>query len=314
MIEPGDSKAWRQWQAALAGDRMHHAWLLSGPRGSGKGAFAIAAARALVQADGEAMHPDILHVTHLPKDDKEADKRAKGEAFESSRNIGIAQIRELQQRLTTKPSVGGTRAVIVEPADDMERGAANALLKSLEEPPQGTVFLLVAHRAGRLLPTIRSRCRVLRLAPPDAQRVAAWLRERAPEVPADEIDAAIAAADGVPGVALSFIELGLARMDATMREIAATGDPDQALRARLTDRMGQRPSREKQLAMIELARAVLADRTRRTPRQAIPALVDAHSALVRLAAQAPTYNFDAGMLVMEIGTLLAGVAGDRETA
>ena len=158
----GHDEPWRQWRAALAGERMHHAWLLAGRRGVGKGPFALEAARELVAAEPGREHPDIIILTHLPKDDKEAAKRDEGKPYELARNIKIDQIRAMQQRLTTRPTAGERRAVIIDPADDLEPNAANALLKSLEEPPVGTFFLLVAHRLGRLLPTIRSRCRVLR--------------------------------------------------------------------------------------------------------------------------------------------------------
>jgi DNA polymerase-3 subunit delta' len=99
-----------------------------------------------------------------------------------------------------------------------------------------------------------------------------------------------------------------------MRQVAEQGDPDFKLRDKLASAMGQRPSREKQLAAIELARAVVADRMHDVSRGGITAMVDTHEELVRLAGQAPTYNFDPGLLVMEIGTLLARLAGSRTPA
>jgi DNA polymerase-3 subunit delta' len=93
-----------------------------------------------------------------------------------------------------------------------------------------------------------------------------------------------------------------------MCEIAERGDPDFARRGRLAEAMGPRPDRRRQLAAIDLARAVVAARMERTPVAVIPELTTAHAALSRLAAQAPTYNFDPGLLVMEIGTLLASLS------
>jgi DNA polymerase-3 subunit delta' len=78
--------------------------------------------------------------------------------------------------------------------------------------------------------------------------------------------------------------------------------------------MGTRPDRERQLAALELARGVIADAMRGAAHERIPGIVEAHAELVRLSVQAPTYNFDAGLLVMEIGGLLAGAAGNREPA
>lgn len=314
----GHDAAWDDWRRALAGERMHHGWILSGRKGVGKSAFALAAARELVAEEGIPQppgdHPDIRYVSHPPKNDAEARKRDDGKPFELARNIKIDQIRELQRRLTTRPTLGSRRVVILDPADDMEPGAANALLKSLEEPPAGTYFMLIAHRIGRLLPTIRSRCRVLsfpRVSNDDMERI---LARESPQAGSEIREAAIAAANGSPGAAIDFVELDLGRVHALMKQVAERGDPDFSLRGQLASAMGARPSREKQLAAIELARAVVAERMQGVSGKQIPSLVDTHSELVKLAGQAPTYNFDAGLLVMEIGTLLASLAASREAA
>jgi DNA polymerase III subunit delta' len=127
-------------------------------------------------------------------------------------------------------------------------------------------------------------------------------------------EAAIAAAGGSPGAALEFVGLDLGTMHQVMREIADLGDPDLARRAKLASALGARPDRKRQLAAIDLARAVAAARMSAVPRTAIPALADTHAALVRLAGQAPTHNYDPALLVLEIGTLLATLAGPREPA
>ncbi len=314
----GHDEAWADWRRALAGERMHHGWILAGRRGVGKSAFAMAAARELVAEGGipqpEGEHPDIRYVSHPPKNDAEARKRDDGKPYELARNIKVDQIRELQRRLTTRPTLGSRRAIIIDPADDMETSAANALLKSLEEPPAGTYFLLIAHRMGRLLPTIRSRCRVLNFPRVSDIDMDAILARESPQASAEERAAAIAAASGSPGAAIDFVELDLGKIHALMKQVVERGDPDFALRGKLAGAMGQRPSREKQLAAIELARAVVADRMHDVSHAQIPAMVETHGELVRLAGQAPTYNFDPGLLVMEIGTLLARLAASREAA
>ncbi|WP_120078546.1 DNA polymerase III subunit delta' [Aurantiacibacter odishensis] len=314
----GHEKAWEDWRRALAGARMHHGWILSGRKGVGKSAFALAAARELVAEPGipqpEGEHPDIRYISHPPKNDAETKKRDDGKPYELARNIKVDQVRELQRRLTTRPTLGSRRAVIIDPADDMETSAANALLKSLEEPPAGTYFLLIAHRIGRLLPTIRSRCRVLDFPRVSDLDMDAVLARESPQASPQERAAAIAAASGSPGAAIDFVELDLGKIHTLMKQVVEQGDPDFVLRGRLAGAMGQRPSREKQLAAIELARAVVADQMRSVTPSQIPAMVDTHGELVRLAGQAPTYNFDPGLLVMEIGTLLAGLAGSRTPA
>lgn len=307
----GHDEPWRAWRAAIAGERMHHAWLLAGRRGVGKGPFALAAARELVGGGGGADHPDIIVLSHLPKDDTEARKRDDGKPYELARNIRIDQIRAMQHRLTTRPTLGTRRAVVIDPADDLEPNAANALLKSLEEPPTGTFFLLVAHRLGRLLPTIRSRCRVLRFPQVDAGEIDAILRREAPSADAATRAAAIAAAGGSPGAAIDFVDLGLGDLHRLMQALVREGDPDFAKRGAMAEAMGARPDRQRQLAAIELARAVVAEEMLGTGVTAIPALADAHTELCVLAAQAPTYNYDPGLLVMEIGSLLATLGTPR---
>ncbi|MDE1466750.1 DNA polymerase III subunit delta' [Aurantiacibacter sp. D1-12] len=314
----GHDDAWAEWRRALSGERMHHGWILSGRKGVGKSAFALAAARELVAEEGisqpEGDHPDVLYISHPPKNDTEAKKRADGKPFELARNIKIEQIRQLQQRLTTRPTLGSRRAVIIDPSDDMEAPTANALLKSLEEPPEGTFFLLIAHRIGRLLPTIRSRCRVLSFPRVSDADMEAVLAREAPQASGEMRDAAIAAASGSPGAAIDFVELDLGKIHTLMQKIAVNGDPDFAMRGQLAAAMGARPKREKQLAAVELARAVVAERMDHVSHADIPAMVDTHQELVRLAAQAPTANFDAGLLIMEIGTLLSKLAASRSAA
>jgi DNA polymerase-3 subunit delta' len=286
---------------------MHHAWLLAGPRGVGKAAFAAQAARELIGGPAVGEHPDILTLTRPPKDDKEAEKRDEGKRYERRRSIPIDEVRAMQRRLTTRPTLGERRAVIIDPADDLEGSAANALLKSLEEPPRGTFFLLVAHRIGRLLPTIRSRCRVLRFPPVSAEAIDAVLRREAPHADAETRAAAVVASAGSPGAALEFVSLGLGDLHKLMRELVAEGDPEFARRGKLAEAIGARPDRQRQLAAIDLARSVVAQAMHSLDRRSIPALANAHSELSRLTAEFPTYNYDAGLLVMEIGSLLAAL-------
>lgn len=314
----GHEEPWREWRDAMAGPRMHHAWLLAGKSGLGKMQFALAAARELVATPGVHQpagdHPDIHILTHLPKDEKEERKQADGKPFELKRNISIAQIRAMQQRLITRPTLGERRAIIIDPADDMEKGASNALLKSLEEPPRGTFFLLVAHRPARLLPTIRSRCRTMRFPIVGDDQMTMLLSHEVPEAGRDAVDAAVAAANGSPGAALNFITSDLGPLHAIMQRIASDGDPDFMLRGKLADAIGTRPDRARVQAALDLARAVIGTMAQDCATDRIPALADAHGQLVTLTGQAPTFNFDAGLLVMEIGSLLASAAPTRDRA
>jgi DNA polymerase-3 subunit delta' len=310
----GHDAVWREWHAAQSGRRMHHAWMLVGREGLGKAAFARAAAAELVAEPGVAQpvpdhHPDIHWLTPLPASDDEAKKRDDGRPYATKRNISVDQIRDMQRRLVTRPTLGSRRAVVIDAADMLEKAAANALLKSLEEPPQGTFFLLVVHQPGRLLPTIRSRCQLLRFRTLDAAEMGRALDDRAPELDPLTREAAIAVGAGSPGAALAFAVQELGQAWQIMRRILAEGDADLALRSALAAAIGQRPDRERQMAALTAARMVTVEAI--GGRQTHVALADAHSALVQLSREAPTYNYDPGLLMLEIGALLAGVAHTR---
>ena len=321
MTAPDDSyvghgDAWREWRAALASPRMHHAWILAGPRGAGKAGFARAAARALVAEAGiqqpASAHPDVIVLDPLPANEEEERKRDEGKPFQTKRNITVDQIRRMQGRLVTRPTLGSRRTVIIDAADDLEKGAVNALLKSLEEPPTGTFFVLVTHRPGGLLATVRSRCRMLRFAPLGSEAIDAILHLRAPQADVATRAAAVAAAEGSPGGALAFVGQALGPLHLLMQRIMREGDPAFELRGKLAEEVGTRPDRERLAVALDLARATLAQDLAAASRERQLKLIDAHSAIARLAAQAPTYNFDAGLLIMEIGGLLASAAMPRE--
>ena len=309
----GHERPWSEWRAAATGTRMHHAWLLAGKKGLGKASFALAAARDLVGApDKDGDHPDILTLTYGPKNKEEAKKRDDGKPYELARGIKVEQVREVQRRMTTRPTLGSRRAIIIDPSDDMETGASNALLKSLEEPPEGTVFFLVAHNPARLLPTIRSRCRTLRFSALPKADMDRLLLDLAPDTDMASRDAAIAAAAGSPGYALSFLSLGLGEAGQLMQRILDSGDRNHALRGQLAGEIGAKQDVKRLQAVLDLARALLAEKAVQLG-DGGASLVDAHAELVRLSAEQPTYNFDPGLLAMEIGTLLAsaGAASER---
>lgn len=319
MSWSGHDEAWREWRAALASPRLHHAWILAGIRGLGKGSFARAAAAGLVAEAGipqpdVTTHPDIVVLEALPANDTEEEKRAAGKPYLTKRNITIDQVRQMQRRLVTRPTLGSRRAIIIDPADEMEKGAVNALLKSLEEPPAGTYFILVSHRPGRLLPTIRSRCRILRFAPLDAAEVGRIIAREAPEADGATRDAAVAAAEGSPGAALEFVGQGLGELHRIMLAILTDGDAQFARRGALAEAIGPRADRERLQAVTDLARAVLAEKLDRAPAEVQQRIIAAHAELVRLTGQIASFNYDPGLLVMEIGGLLAGAAMPREAA
>lgn len=169
---------------ALAAGTLHHALILGGPQGIGKATFAYRLARFLL-AGGDpragtlatpetapavrlvrgGAHPDLL-VLSRGFDDKNSRFRAE---------ISVDDVRRLVPFFGSTPAFGGWRIAIVDAADDLNTNAANALLKTLEEPPPRSLFLVVAHAPGRLLATIRSRCRLVRMAPLSQAEIAEGL-------------------------------------------------------------------------------------------------------------------------------------------
>jgi len=182
-------------------DRFAHAWLIHGATGIGKEAFARAAAAALLcetPVDGLACgqcpacqwvnagnHPDLRLLRPEAVALAEGEQPAQDEASDSaaakrapSKEIRIDQIRSLNGWFNTATHRGGWRVAVLYPAQALNVMAANALLKVLEEPPEATLFLLVADAPDRLLPTLVSRCRRLALAAPDTARSLQWLKEQ----------------------------------------------------------------------------------------------------------------------------------------
>jgi DNA polymerase-3 subunit delta' len=154
---------------AFGKDRLHHAWLLCGPEGSGKASFAFRAARRLLGAAPDASRgplgtspddPVARLVTARSHPDLLVLERAV-EGGKTKKSISVDQARELPEFFSKSPSQARYRVAIIDAADDLNLNAANALLKVLEEPPERGVLFLVTHAPGRLLATIRSRCRRL---------------------------------------------------------------------------------------------------------------------------------------------------------
>lgn len=206
---------WQQlWQQP---ERLPHALLLHGPEGTGKRQFARAvAARVLCQSpatDGYACghcaschwleqdsHPDFFLLS--PDSGEEAEAEGDKPQKRKSAWITVEQVRGLVDLTALSKHQGGWRVVIVEPAEQLNLNAANALLKTLEEPSERTLFLLVSSRLNRVMPTIRSRCLKLALPAPDLPQAESWLREQGVAQSA----ALLHEAGGAPLLALDLAE------------------------------------------------------------------------------------------------------------
>jgi DNA polymerase-3 subunit delta' len=206
------------FEAVLARlDRLPHALLLRGREGIGKLAFAEALARALLcenrPPNGHACgrcaacgwieqgsHPDFRRIE--PESLAETGEMEEGTEGKASSQISVDRVRTLTDFINVSSHRGGAKVVLIHPAESLNVNAANALLKNLEEPPPHTYFLLVAHRWHQLLPTIRSRCEQIVLAPPSREAARDWLARQKLR----DADLALAQAGGAPLLALAFDE------------------------------------------------------------------------------------------------------------
>jgi DNA polymerase-3 subunit delta' len=309
----GHEKAWRQFSTACDSGKVHHGWILAGPRGLGKSAFALRAAARIVDPEdahgnliARGSHPDILSIRRLPKEALKDDEDI-SDATEFKRSITVDQIRSLQQSLTTRPGLSNRRAIIIDAADDLERGGANALLKSLEEPPEGTFFFLISHASDRLLPTIRSRCQMLRFeALSDADMVDV-LQRAAPEVSAAELQALIRLGNGTPGQALDFLGLDLKEIEDAMTSIIGTGDKDNGLRSGLAEKLALKAAQPRYEAFLRRAPSLIAEHTRALEASHVSAGVAAWEAASGLAVRAIALSLDKQSVVFQMGSLLASL-------
>jgi DNA polymerase-3 subunit delta' len=166
---------------ALTGGRMHHAWLIAGPKGVGKATLAFRAARVALGArvigprplDVEASDPIARRIAAGAHADFVLLERRLNERGKLRRDISAEEARAVSGFFALAPAEGGRRVAIVDAVDDLNRFAANALLKILEEPPDKSFLMLICHAPGAALATIRSRCRRLDLRPLSASQMAA---------------------------------------------------------------------------------------------------------------------------------------------
>jgi DNA polymerase III subunit delta' len=287
--------------------KFHHALILSGPRGIGKATFAFRLAHHLLanprpaeapstlarpdtastlfRLMAQGAHPSLLHLTRPAAD--------RGAGFKSA--VTVDEIRRVGRFLSMTSHDGGYRVVIVDAADDMNRNAANALLKSLEEPPPRTLFLLVVHSIGRMLPTIRSRCQLLKLKPLASDDLLAALRAVSPgseEVPDD----LAAKASGSVREALLMTQFGGLDIANAVDAVVSGGRFDVAAAYRIADAVGGRDSTiqfrlfNEHVAGIAEARAQAAGQS--GDAELAARLADQWSGVRQRIVDTDTYNLD----------------------
>lgn len=221
-VLPWHEALWAQVRDGARAGKLGHALLLAGPAGVGKRRFARRLAASLLceskTESGAACthcrgctqfsagtHPNLIWLS------REIDEKTDKE----KRDISMEQLRRMMERLGLSSHYGQTRVVVIEPADALNASGANALLKTIEEPPAGCHVLLISERPMALAPTLRSRCQRLNFATPDRVGAMAWLRDAAPEIDAE---GALQDSAGAPLAALEAAQSGL------FRERSAWGD------------------------------------------------------------------------------------------
>ena len=299
-------------QSAAEAGKLHHGWIFAGTKGLGKAGFAVEMAAWLLGNKASVAsliaagtHPDFKVLRRLPKEDA-----VEGKAVDQNdlkKNIAIDQIRALQRQMATKPSMGERRVVLIDAIDDLDAPGANALLKSLEEPPAGTIFLCVSHAPDRLLPTLRSRCQILRFEPLPRDAMASALRQALKSNDEDDIEALIDSGAGVPGRALSLAGLGIAELDEALRRIAATGDPDLSIRSALAASLSLKAAHARYEAFLRRVPAFLNEEARRTPPSHLAPILSAWEAADALQAKALPLNIDKSSVVLELANLVASI-------
>lgn len=291
----GQALAWEVLTGSLRSGRMPHAWLLSGPRGIGKATLAHRFARALLASPevsaasaadpddpifrqcASGAHPDLA-VLEASQD---------GAARRQRHEIGVDAVRAATAGLHRTAALGGRRVVVVDGAETLNRNAANALLKTLEEPPPETFILLVTHEPARIVPTIRSRCALLRLRRLDRSPIERILDAQAPGLdPALRAQAA-GLAQGSARVALELATGGLEQYRSLVLTLGSEAPAPGALRElaealrKLAESRGSAAvAALLQLVLARLLRAAVGD-----PPQAL--FAEEPAALERLAGRRP---------------------------
>jgi DNA polymerase-3 subunit delta' len=316
----GQDRAVEQFASAWAARKLHHAWLLAGPKGVGKASFAqMAARRVLAEAAGPPFDlpgietPDEDSIVKLVEAGSHPDMRwlERVENLRTgnlNRNITVDQVRELGEFLGLTPALSEWRVAVIDTADELEPSGANALLKILEEPPPNTIFLLVSHAPGRLLPTIRSRCRRLDFQKLDDDAMTSVLEANAAELSAAERQRVIAMSFGSAGRALAFAGLQLAKVEDAAMAILRQGDPTNARRSELASELGKKGAADRYSAFLDLAPSLIAREARQLDGHRRERALDAYAKARELAAIAPRVSLDPAATVFQIGGILAEVA------
>ncbi len=308
------------FMAAFGGGRPHHAWLLTGQKGLGKALFAREAATWLLAGapagDGFAV-PEDCEAARLMAAGSHLDfhllERTPGSNGKLRAQIVLPQIvrrdrndpQPLREFLQGTPMLGSRRVVIIDAADDMNRSTANALLKNLEEPSETTVFLLISHAPGSLLPTIRSRCRALRfsrLPDADVRQVLAGA-----DLAGEDMGLLERLAQGCPGRALALGAAGITALERDLAALAGRGLSASPAALAMAKSLGLKGREGRYAALLDRVPALIADRARRLHGPAQAQAIAEWEAAARLAREAMPLQLEPSQVAWRLAMHLAAV-------
>ncbi len=304
----GHAEAERALLGAWASGRLPHAWLIAGPRGIGKATLAYRFARFVLSGGGDGGlfgdGPESLHTD--PESGVFRRVASGGHADFLSVERGVAErtgrlrseivvddARAVASFLHLTPAEGGWRVVVVDSADEMNRNAANAVLKIVEEPPPRALVLLVSHAPARLLPTLRSRCRKLPLTPLSEAQVVEILAPRRPDLGPGERLALARIAEGSAGRALALAESGgLALYDEMMGLLSTLPSLDVPALHAFGDKLARRDAEAAYRVVTELLEWWLARMVRAGAGQGADEMMPGDGSAELVARLAPGRQLD----------------------
>lgn len=315
----GHEAAERSLLEAYAAGRLHHAWLIGGPEGIGKATFAYRIARFLLsqppgpprpapslavdpasatarQVAAQA-HPNLMVLRRLPGTEKKS----------PSTTIPVESVRRAVSMFGSTAANGGWRVCIVDSAEDLATAGANALLKLVEEPPERSIFLIVAHRPQSVLPTIRSRCRRLLLRPLEEgamRAVVGSLGQPWSDAPAADVDRAIGLAEGSARRCLEMLDPDRARLVESVRAMLdALPRHDLKRVLSLAEALAKKGAEEEYWLAIETVERWIGERiAERAPEGPVrlAPLVEVCDKIRRSAREVDVYNLDRRPLVLTL--------------